>query len=136
MNDQYDEEGLPDVRPDDPEEQRLYLRRLRGRYHAETAGADETRLLGAVRDGLLLCLTYQIRSPREVIRLLALDLLFTPAQKQTTFLTAVTRSILFEVERPSRKRLDFIYKHVVGRPPPNPEPDFGPWFVEVPAPPT
>jgi hypothetical protein len=135
MNDEEDEEALPDVRPDDEEEQRLYLRRLRARHPAETAGAVDARLLDAVRDGLRLCLAYQIRIPRDVVRLLALNILLTPVQRRSRFLTAVTRCVLADTEKPSRARLDFVYKHVVGRPPPDPEPDFGPWFVEQPPPP-
>jgi len=130
MNDSDDEEGLPDVKPDDAEEQLLYLHRLRGRYPAETARVDEAQLSAAVREGLQQCLAYQVRSPGEVLRLLALDMLITPEQKKSKFLTAVSRSILSDTMHLSRKRLDFIYKHIVRRPAPNPEPDFGPWFVE------
>jgi hypothetical protein len=128
------DEGFPDVRPDDPEVQTLFLRRLRGRYPEETAGIDADRLTEIVRNGLKRCPPLMIRDPRDVLRFLALGVLITPEQKKSKLLEAVLRRVLEAVEDWSAtKRMDFIYKHIVGRPPPNPEPDFGPWFVEAPA---
>lgn len=128
-----EEEGIPDVRPDDPEEQESYFRRLRGRYPKETAGMAPDQLRVIVREALIQCPPLRIREPRDVLRFLALIVLITPEQRQSKLLETVIRRVLTAVDDWSAtKRLDFIYKHVVGRPPPNPEPDFGPWFVEAP----
>lgn len=135
MRDVPDEEaeGIPDVRPDDLEGQESYFRRLRGLYREETAGMAPDQLMGIVREALTQCKILRIRKPRDVLRFLALSILITPEQKKSKLLGTVTRRVLEAVDEWSAtKRLDFIYKHVVGRPPPNPELDFGPWFLEVP----
>jgi hypothetical protein len=128
--------GIPDVRPDDPEEQSLYLRRLRHRYRKESAVLDQAQLREMVLDRLKLCPRLRIRDPRDVLRFLALSVLITPIQRQSPFIDNVMRRILEAVnDWSATKRLDFIYKHVVGRPVPVPEPDFGPWvpfFIHVP----
>jgi hypothetical protein len=131
-----EEEGLLDVRPDDPEEQEAYLRRLRGRYPNETAGMSSSHLMETVREALGRCPPLLIRKPRDVLRFLALVVIIAPKQNESKFLRAVNRRVLYAVEDwTATKRLDFIYKHVVGRPAPDPEPDFGPWFAEAPPPP-
>lgn len=120
------DQGFPDVHPEDPEEQMLYLRRFRGRY-PQTAGLDEDLLLEMIRENLALCPPLLIRHPNDVLRFLKLRILIAPKQ-QSQFLQTVTRWILEAVDSWSAtKRLDFIFKHVVGRPPPAEEPDFGPW---------
>jgi hypothetical protein len=130
-----EEEGIPDVHPDDPEEQESYFRRLRGRYPNETAGIDPDRLMGMVREALGRCPPLLIRKPRDVLRFLALIVIFAPKLNESKFLETVIRRVLGAVDDwTATKRLDFIYKHVVGRPPPHPEPNFGPWFVEAPPP--
>lgn len=131
-----EEDDTPDIRPDNPEEQMLYVRRVRARYPKETAGVDPDRLQELVREGLRSCPPLCIRRPIDVLRFLALSFFITPEQKKSKLLDAAIRRVLGAVEDWSAgKRLDFIYKHVVGRPPPHPEPDFGPWFVETPPPP-
>ena len=129
------DEGIPDVRADDPDEQMLYLRRFRGRYAKETAELDTDPLMEIIRDTLKLCPPLQIRDPRDVLRFLALKILILPAQKKSIFLETVIRRVLEAIDDWSAtKRLDFIYKHVVGRPASVQEPDFGPWYVERPSP--
>jgi hypothetical protein len=131
-----DDDDTPDVRPDDPEEQRLYGLRMRARYPKELAGVSPDRLGEIVRGGLAQCPPLRIKRPVDVLRFLALGVLITPEQRRSMLLDAVVRRVLGAVEDwTPGKRLDFIYKHVVGRPPPAPEPDFGPWYVESPPPP-
>jgi len=121
------------VRPDDPEEHKRYLRKLRRRYRKEITGMDQDQLLEIVRDALKLCPSLKIRKPSDVLRFLALRILITPAQSRSRFLVTVIRTILEAVDDWSAtKRLNFIYKYVVGRPPPTEEPDFGPWYAEGP----
>lgn len=130
------DEEFPDVHPEDPEVQMVYLRRFRGRYPRETAAIDLDILKAVVVEDLKRCPPLRIRAPRDVLRFLALRVLITPEQKSSKLLDTVIRRVLEAVDDwTATKRLDFIYKHVVGRSPPNPEPDFGPWFVEAAPPP-
>jgi len=126
-----DDEIFDPVRPDDPDEQLLYLRRLRWRYPDETASVTEEQLGTLVRTYLKNCPLLKIEHPNDVVRFLALGLLITPEQRKSALLSTVTQRVLTASDIWSAaKRLDFIYTHVVGRPVPNPEPDFGRWFVD------
>jgi hypothetical protein len=128
-----DGETFPPLNPEDPGQQALYLTRLRWRYPKETGTVTEARLLEVVREGLKLCVPLHINDPKEILRFLALSLLLTPAQKRS----ALLRAVLYRVVKAysnwgAKKRLDFIYKYVVGRAPPDPEPDFGVWVMNDP----
>ena len=124
-----------DLRPDDPEEQTLYGKKFFGRYAKELAGFDRGQVMDSVKEALKLCPPLRIKAPHDVLRFLELKILIAPATRQSPFLETVTRRVLEAVEDWSAtKRLDFIFKHVVGRPPPASEPDFGPWFIGHPSP--
>lgn len=128
-----DEDTFPPVRPDDPDEQLLYFRRLKWRYPRETAPIGEDRLQGVVRDGLVLCPALGIDNPKDVVRFLALAFLITQQQRKSAFIETVIKRVMVASDSWSAtKRLNFIHKHVVGRPPPDPEPDFGWWFIDDP----
>jgi hypothetical protein len=128
-----DEQTFLPLRPEDPDEQLLYLRRLQWRYPKETALVDEAHLRGIVREALKLCPVLRIEDPKDVVRFLALSFLITPEQRKSALLETVIKRVMVATDSWSAtKRLNFIYKHVVGRPPPNPEPDFGPWFIADP----
>lgn len=129
------DDDVPGPDPQDPAARALYRDRLRGRYPEQTRGISAESLDALVADALAVCRPLQIESSRDVFRFLALSVLITPQQKASTFLGQVTRRILAHTDWPAEQRLDFIYKHVVGRLPPSPEPDFGPWFVPPPLPP-
>lgn len=130
--DDADDEPGPD--PADPATVARYRDRLRARYPNPTKGLSADALTALVANALALCGPLQITAARDVTRFLALSVRITPAQKASPFLAQVTRRVLAHTDWPARQRLDFIDKHVVGRPPPDPEPDFGPWFVD-PSPP-
>ena len=136
-NVEEDDDDTPDVRPDDAEEQRRYILRLRARYAKELTGVNADRLDEIVRVGLAQCPSYRIRRPIDVLRFLALAFLITPEQKRSKLLLDVMQRVLGAVDDwTASKRLDFIYRHVVGRPAPDPEPDFGPWNLQTLPPPT
>jgi hypothetical protein len=129
MSDDNDD-SFPPLLPDDPHEQVQYLRRLQWRHPDEASAVDERCLLDVVRAGLRLCAPLRIRDPREVVRFLALSFLITPAQKRSNLHATVIKRVLLAVPGwRATKRLNFIYTHVVGRRPPETEPDFGVWFV-------
>jgi hypothetical protein len=126
-----DEGADADVRPGDPAEQRVYCQRLRARYHAQTRRLTDEQLAELVSQGLPQCLRLGIRRPLDVMRFLALGVMLTAAQQKSNLLQSVARRVLESTgDWSATKRLDFIYKHVVGHPAPVPEPDFGPWYGE------
>jgi len=128
----HEETFLP-MHPDDPDEQLVYLRRLQERYPKETALVDEARLRGIVREGLKLCPVLRIEDPKEVVQFLALRFLITPEQRKSALLETVIKRVMVATDSWSAtKPLNFIYQHLVGRPPPDAEPDFGPWFIADP----
>jgi hypothetical protein len=128
-----DDETFPPLDPDDPEVQRHYLRKLQWRYPQETCACDQIALESAVREGLKLCSPLRINDPKEILRFLAMIILLDPAQKRSVLLTNVVYRVLVATGLwGARKRLNFIYKFVVGRTPPDPEPDFGVWFIADP----
>jgi len=137
IDEEEDQDETSDVRPDDAEEQRRYVLRLRARYAKELTGVNADRLDEIVRVGLAQCPPLRIRRPIDVLRFLALAFLITPEQRRSKLLQAVIWRVLGAVDDwTASKRLDFVYKHVVGRPAQDPEPDFGPWYLQTLPPPT
>jgi hypothetical protein len=125
-----DTEVFPLLRPDDPQQQQLYLSQLRWRHPDECNAVDPSALERAVHAALEVCVPLRINDPKEILRFVALTVLLTPPQKRSMLLTNVMYRVLLSSRSwGARKRLDFIYKLVVGRPPPDPEPDFGVWCV-------
>ena len=62
---------------------------------------------------------------------LALSFLITPEQRATTLLNGVYRVAIENTDVSASRRVRFVFKHLVGRKPPSPEPDFRNWFVEI-----
>jgi hypothetical protein len=128
-----DEEKFPPVQADDPPMQQQYLQELRWRFPNETGAIDGSALEAAVQEGLKLCPPLRISDPKEVRRFLALTVVLTPEQKQSDFLKTVVYRVLMAFHFwGARKRMNFIYTFVVGRAPPEVEPDFGVWFIADP----
>jgi len=123
------DEDFHDVLPDDPEEQTLYLQRFRGRYAKEIATLDPTELENSILAALQRCPSLKIRDPRDVLRFLRLEILVLPKLNASPFLKAVIHRVLNAInDWSATKRFDFIDKHIIGRPVPTQEPDFGPWW--------
>lgn len=125
-----DSEDWPDANPDDPNEQQRYFWRLRSDYPAQTRSIDDEELRRMVREGLALCPALEIKEPTELVRFLALAFLITGEQRTSPLLRDAYRVVIDNTDFSARRRLNFIYRHLVNRPVPSPEPDFGPWFVE------
>ena len=128
-----DEESFPLLEPDDLGVRRHYLGQLEWRYPAETAAVEQSALQAAVHEGLKLCVHLLIKDPKEILRFLALVLILTPEQKRSQFFTTIIYRVLTASHTwGARKRMRFLYKFIVGRTPPEQEPDFGLWFIADP----
>ena len=125
------DEDWPKINADDPNEQQRYLWALRGRYAAEAAAIDSAELQRLVRCGLDLCNPLDIKEPQQVVRFLALSFLITPEQRASEFISRTYQLVVERTDVPARRRMNFLFMHLVGRPSPSVEPDFGPWLVRT-----
>jgi hypothetical protein len=128
-----DDESFPLLEPDDHGVRRHYLGQLEWRFPSETAAVERSNLQASVYESLRLCVPLRIKDPKEVLRFIALVLLLTPEQKRSQFFTTIIFRVLVAIDAwGASKRMRFIYKFLVGRAPPDREPDFGVWFVADP----
>lgn len=123
------DEDWPDIRADDPQELLRYFWRLRGSFSRDCAAVGDRELNRLVRDGLALCNSMDIKDPQDVLRFLALSFLITPEQRASRFLMKVHQLIIENTDVSARRRLNFLFRHLVGRPAPLSEPDFGQWSI-------
>lgn len=89
---------------------------------------SERKLLEMVQATLSTCPTLEIVDDEDIFRYAALRVLLTPEQKQSPLIQGVLVRILSNLDWDSKKRLDFVYKHVVGRPVSPQETNFGKYF--------
>jgi hypothetical protein len=113
----------------DPTTLLVWTRKLQERYPEKTANIDELRLLEMVRESLSSCEGLHLSEGNDVFRYIALRVLLTPEQRESRLIRGVLIRTLSYLEWESGKRLDFIYKHIVGRPVVQNETDFGALFV-------
>jgi hypothetical protein len=114
------------------QEELRWVKRLQGRYPEQTRDLDPVELLMRVRESLVLCPSLEITEEKDIFRFLALSVLLTPEQKKSKLVEGVTRRILSNLDWDGTRRLDFLYKRLVGRPVSPNEMDFGPNFIPVP----
>jgi hypothetical protein len=107
----------------------LWVRRLQWRYPTQTKMIVEAKLAAMVQEALSSCKALEIADEKEVFRFVALRVLLTQEQRQSPLIQGVLVRILSNLDWDSKKRLDFIYKHVVGRPVSSDEIDFGKDFA-------
>jgi hypothetical protein len=106
-----------------------WVRRLQWRHPREARAWREPELLETIRTALATCPELEIVEEADVLRYLALRVLLTPEQRRSPLLQGVLVRILGNLDWDAEKRLDFVYKHVVGRPVSPEEPDLGPGFA-------
>ena len=111
------------------EEEQLWVRRVEAQYPKEAQAAGPDRVAQLVKAYLRLREPMAIEEDKEMLRFLGLGLLITPEQRRSKLIEGVVRRILAAPDWDASKKLDFLYKHVVGRPVSPNEPDFGPGFV-------
>jgi len=105
-----------------------WVRRLQWRYPQQTSTVNEAQLVEMVRAALSTCPTLLIVDDRDIFRYLALSVLLTSTQKQSPLIQGVLVRILSKLDWDGKKRLDFVYRHVVGRPVSPQEAEFGMFF--------
>jgi len=106
-----------------------WVRRIEGRYPEETRSIERAELIRRVHEGFALGPTLEITDEKDMLRFIALGILMTEEQKRSKLIEGVVRRILANLDWDAEKRLDFLYKHVVGRPVSPDEPDFGVQFL-------
>lgn len=117
------------------EEELRWVKRLQGRYPEHTRGIDPEELRQRVREAFALNPTLEITEEKDAFRLIALSVLLTPEQKRSTLAQGVMQRVLAHLDWDATQRLDFLYKHLIGRPVSSKEMDFGPNFIPSPTPP-
>ncbi len=114
------------------QEELRWVKRIQGRYPEQACIIDLAELRQRVREALVLCPALVITEEKDVFRFIALGVLVTSEQKRSKLVEGVVRRILGNLDWESSKRLDFLYKHLVGRPVSPDEIDFGPTFIPGP----
>jgi hypothetical protein len=114
---------------DDPTKALVWTKKLQERYPEESAKISEFRLLEMVRESRGTCEGLQINNENDVLRYIALRVLVTPQQRESRLIQGVLIRTLSYLDWSSEQRLDFIYKHIVGRQVAQDEMDFGSSFV-------
>ena len=110
-------------------EAKLWVSRVCARYPVESAAYTKDQLLASMKGWLGLVEAIGIEEPGDKIRLLGLSVLLTPAQRQSRLANGVLKRILHIDAWEPKQRIDFIYRHLVGRAVSTPEEDFGARFV-------
>ena len=111
------------------QEELLWVKRLRWCYPKQTREIEDSKLLELVQTALPFCEPLQITDENDILRFLALSFLITPEQKQSHLIEGTVRRTLSNLDWDSKKRLNFIYKHVIGRPVSPNEMNWGEFFV-------
>ena len=117
------------IDPEDDDMQRVLVKRLKSRYSDETADFSDEELLSIVKKCLNKCASLEIFSEKDIFRFIALSVLITTEQMKSRLIEGVFKRILANLDWSSKKRLDFLYKHVVGRFVSQNEIDFGEGFI-------
>ena len=110
------------------------VNRLCAQYPTESAKFGHDRLEEMVQQSLAATAGLAINDPEDVFRYAALRVLLTPAQRQSPLLYGTTARILSNLGWDAKHRLDFIYRHVIGRSVSAHELDLGKNFVPKPGP--
>ncbi len=71
----------------------------------------------------------EIQDEDDVMRFVDLEFRITAEQRRSPLIVGTLRRILGNVDWEPAKRLDFVYKHLVGRSVSPTEPTLEPWFV-------
>lgn len=90
---------------------------VRRRYPERTRGLTDDALAAFVRQGIDAAATLGVTDEGDVLRFMCLPLALSPEQRASQMIQALAVSVLDRTEWDGRKRLDFIYRHLVPRTP-------------------
>lgn len=107
----------------------MWAKRLRARYPAKAREINDVHLEEMVRAALAACPLLEITETRDTFRTIALRVLVTPEQKQSKLVEGALLRIMCNLQWSPKKRLDFVYKHILDRPVAPEEPDLGSAFI-------
>lgn len=130
-DDDIDWDLPPDFDPEDMVFVRSCTSKIRYRFRKESQVIDESEHLKMVQAALRSVKPLQISTEPELYRYLSLSVRLRPEQKQSRFLSQIFARIIGNIDWTANMRLNFIEKHIVGREPPEHEPDFGDPFRYV-----
>ena len=94
---------------------------LKQRYGQRLERQDDDRLARYIDDCRAAAAAAGIEDPNDVLRFIALRFELSPQQQASPLISAAAVRVLGIHQWSSRKRLDFIYKHLINRPPPKDE---------------
>lgn len=90
---------------------------VRRSHPDRTNHVSDTALEGFVREGIEAAATLGITDDDDVLKFMCLPLALSPEQKASAMIQALAARVLDRTEWDGRKRLDFIYRHLVIRTP-------------------
>ncbi|MDY6993887.1 MAG: hypothetical protein SVR94_14970 [Pseudomonadota bacterium] len=97
--------------------ERQLMNRLRAHYPTQTHTLSDGQLLGQVQNAIAAGETIKITEVDDIFRLMSLPYVLSPAQQNSPLIKGVAIHILDNLEWSGKKRLNFIYKHLVNRSP-------------------
>jgi hypothetical protein len=103
----------------------FWVHRVEWRYPKESNELNAAQLRQAVQEALASCAPLEIDNDYDIFRFVALRVLLTPEQTQSHLIQGAVVRTLSNLDWDCTKRLDFVYKHIVGRAVLFPETDFG-----------
>jgi hypothetical protein len=103
----------------------FWVHRIEWRYPTESSALDAAQLRQAVQEALASCAPLEVNNDYDIFRFVALRVLLNPEQKRSPLIQGALVRTLSNLDWDCTKRLDFVYKHIVGRSVLSPETDFG-----------
>ena len=123
------QDSEPEIDLTDSEIQQQFVNRLCSRYRFETANHSGQHILSIVQKAFAGCVALEIYGKKEIYRFLALSILLTSDQLSSPLIEGVLKRIIGNTDWSDKKRLDFLYTHLIGRSDRSDDTDFGDGFV-------
>jgi hypothetical protein len=109
----------------------MWVRRVSVLHPAEAAQYTPEALERSMAGWLDLLAPLELHDHQDQVRFLGLSVLLTPDQRRSRLVQGVLQRIMYNADWSPKQKLDFVYKHLVGRPVSESEEDFGPAFVPI-----
>jgi hypothetical protein len=90
---------------------------VRQRHPDGTSHLSDDALGVFVREGIAAAATLGLTDEAEALRFMCLPLVLSPPQRRSLMIQSLATRVLDRTEWDGRKRLDFIYRHLVPRTP-------------------